>query len=148
MCKAPVANKGPAKGQLISKCFFVSSILPKNERKQFDLWYHSSTFVFWEKLRYQKDISKLTNLYPRTILKRSLTYLTDFYLSAHRFTKCRLYLFHTPIFTDFHLSAHRFTNCKLYLFHTPISLIFICLCIELQIANCELSAHRFTKCMK
>ena len=31
------------KGQLISKClFFVSSILPKNERKQFDLWYHSS----------------------------------------------------------------------------------------------------------
>ena len=26
-----------AKGQLISKCLLVSSILPKNERKQFDL---------------------------------------------------------------------------------------------------------------
>ena len=27
--------------------FFVSSILPKNERKQFDLWYHSTRVEFF-----------------------------------------------------------------------------------------------------
>ena len=89
------------------------------------------------------------------------TIFNDFYLSAHRFTKWKLYLFHTPIFTDFNLSSHRFTKCKLYLFHTPISLIlhlqnancvyfihlssmiFICLCLDLQIAISNFSAHRF-----
>ena len=54
------------KGQLISKCLFGASILPKNERKQFDLSYHSSKveflLVFWENWRYQKDFSKLTDM--------------------------------------------------------------------------------------
>ena len=36
------------KGQLISKCLFlVSSILPKNDRKQFDLRYNSSKVEFF-----------------------------------------------------------------------------------------------------
>ena len=87
-------------------------------------------------------------------------------LCIARFAKCKLWLFHTTIFIDFNLSSHRFTKCKLNLFHTPISLIlhlqnanfvyfihlssmiFICLCLDLQIANSDLSAHRFGKCLK
>ena len=68
------------KDQLISKCqlqkffkrikvswfwnvFLVSSILPKNERKRFNLRYHSSkvkflAFILWENLRYRKYISE------------------------------------------------------------------------------------------
>ena len=47
----------------------MSSILPKkNVRKQFDLGYRSSkfeffSFIFWENCRYQRDISKSTDLY-------------------------------------------------------------------------------------
>ena len=51
-----------AKGQLILKCLFGVS----NERKQYDLKYHSSLFFcsfFWENWRYQKYVLKLTDLY-------------------------------------------------------------------------------------
>ena len=40
--------------------FLVSSILPKNERKQFDLRYNSRKVQYFRS--YQKDISKLTDL--------------------------------------------------------------------------------------
>ena len=43
--------------------FLMPSILPKSERKQFDLRYHSIKVVFWENWRYQKYISTLTDLY-------------------------------------------------------------------------------------
>jgi hypothetical protein len=48
---------GQPKGQLNSKCFWCLPILPKNDRKQFDLRYHSSylgrifSFVFLEELK-------------------------------------------------------------------------------------------------
>ena len=41
-----ICGKTFSKGQLILKCFFVSSILPKNKRKQFDLRYLSSKLKF------------------------------------------------------------------------------------------------------
>ena len=51
-----------SKGQLFRNVFLVSSILPKNERKQFDLRYHSSSWVNFfrsffgrpKNLKYQK----------------------------------------------------------------------------------------------
>ena len=56
-----------AKGQLFRNVFLVSSILPKNERKKFNLTtmvpqVELFTFIFLEELKTQKDISKLTDL--------------------------------------------------------------------------------------
>ena len=49
----------------------VSSILPKNERKQFNLRYDSTVsriflFVFWKNSRHQKDTLKLTELFNQS----------------------------------------------------------------------------------
>ena len=59
----PYSLSGP-KGQLISKCFLVSSILPKNERKQFKFSYHmvvKSNFssVFLGELKIPKKLTDL-----------------------------------------------------------------------------------------
>ena len=56
------------KGQLISKGLFLSKILPKNEQKIWCklLWYlRLNCFrpFFWKNWRYQKEISKLTDLW-------------------------------------------------------------------------------------
>ena len=63
----------------------MSSIFPKNERKQVDLRYHSTTvgriilFVFWKNSGYQQALSKLTDLYKidtydrKCVLKYQLT---------------------------------------------------------------------------
>ena len=59
--------------------YFESSILPKNERKQFDLRYHSSrvefSFVIWENWRYQKYIPKLT--YSQVPNKRVYSFIQN-----------------------------------------------------------------------
>ena len=54
--KLEVTLKHGAKGQLISKDFLVSSILPKNEQKKFDFTtmipqVNLFSFVFWRKLK-------------------------------------------------------------------------------------------------
>ena len=55
------------KGQLISKCLFGIFNSPKKRTKKFDFTtmvpqVELFSFVFWENSRYQKDISKLTDL--------------------------------------------------------------------------------------
>ena len=56
-----------AKGQLISKCFLVSSILPKNELENLNLCpslLGQKFFVrFLEELKNQNVLSRLTDLY-------------------------------------------------------------------------------------
>ena len=85
----------------------------------------------------QKSVKKFrfTDLHPSTILKRSLTYLTDFYLSVHRFTKCRLYLFHAPISLIFICLRIDLQSANFIYFIHLSSLIFICLRIDLRNAN-------------
>ena len=57
-----------AKSQLISKCLFGIFNSPKNQQKKFDFTImvpqvELFSFVLWENVRKQKDISKLTDLY-------------------------------------------------------------------------------------
>ena len=59
-------NRGPYKGQLISKGLIGNLILPQNERK-IKLYYDSSGRLdlrsfFGRNSRYQRDISRLTDL--------------------------------------------------------------------------------------
>ena len=47
LCSQRFLHNTIIKGQLISKCLFLSSILPKKEQKQFNLRYHSSKVEFF-----------------------------------------------------------------------------------------------------
>ena len=64
---ASAAASAAAKGQLISKCFLVSSILPKNELENLNLCpslLGQKFFVrFLEELKNQNVLSRLTDLY-------------------------------------------------------------------------------------
>jgi hypothetical protein len=61
------ASAAAAKGQLISKCFLVSSILPKNELENLNLCpslLGQKFFVrFLEELKNKNVLSRLTDLY-------------------------------------------------------------------------------------
>ena len=47
LCSQRFLHNTIFKGQLISKCLFLSSILPKKEQEQFNLRYHSSKVEFF-----------------------------------------------------------------------------------------------------